>query len=127
MADISWASMLFVPSRSLGKAGLAIRTDELEKLGLDKPYTIQEFENTLAAFKDDGLKQPLVMLGPRRHSGQLAGCCSLIYLPSATASPMSVAPTYVEDGKIKFGPLEEGFKEYITLIHDWYEKGYIPF
>ena len=31
---------------------------------------------------------------------------------------MSVAPTYVEDGEIKFGPLEEGFKEYITLIHD---------
>ena len=30
-----------------GKAGLAIRTDELQKLGLDKPYTIEEFENTL--------------------------------------------------------------------------------
>ena len=26
--------------QSLGKAGLAIRTDELQKLGLDKPYTI---------------------------------------------------------------------------------------
>jgi putative aldouronate transport system substrate-binding protein len=39
--------------------------------------------------------------------------------------PMSVAPTYVVDGEIKFGPLEDGFKEYITLIHDWYEKGYI--
>ena len=38
---------------------------------------------------------------------------------------MSVAPTYVEDGEIKFGPLEDGFKEYITLIHDWYEKGYM--
>lgn len=72
--------------QSLGKAGLAIRTDELEKLGLDKPYTIEEFENTLAAFKDDGLKQPLVMLAPApfRTTGWLL---HLMYLPSATASP----------------------------------------
>ena len=38
---------------------------------------------------------------------------------------MSVVPTYVQDGEIKFGPVEDGFKDYITLMHDWYEKGYI--
>ncbi len=26
---------------------------------------------------------------------------------------MSVAPTYVQDGEIKFGPVEDGFKDYI--------------
>lgn len=110
--------------QSLGKAGLAIRTDELEKLGLDKPYTIEEFENTLAAFKDDGLKQPLVMLAPGAiQDNWLAAAFNVSAF--CNSFPMSVAPTYVEDGKIKFGPLEEGFKEYITLIHDWYEKGYI--
>ena len=110
--------------QSLGKAGLAIRTDELEKLGLDKPYTIEEFENTLAAFKDDGLKQPLVMLAPGAiQDNWLAAAFNVAAF--CNSFPMSVAPTYVEDGKIKFGPLGEGFKEYITLIHDWYEKGYI--
>ena len=110
--------------QTLGKAGLAIRTDELQKLGLDKPYTIEEFKNTLAAFKDDGLKQPLVMLAPGAiQDNWLAAAFNVSAF--CNSFPMSVAPTYVEDGEIKFGPLEEGFKEYITLIHDWYEKGYI--
>ncbi len=110
--------------QTLGKAGLAIRTDELQKLGLDKPYTIEEFENTLAAFKDDGLKQPLVMLAPGAiQDNWLAAAFNVSAF--CNSFPMSVAPTYVEDGEIKFGPLEKGFKEYITLIHDWYEKGYI--
>ena len=110
--------------QTLGKAGLAIRTDELQKLGLDKPYTIEEFENTLAAFKDDGMKQPLVMLAPGAiQDNWLAAAFNVSAF--CNSFPMSVAPTYVEDGEIKFGPLEEGFKEYITLIHDWYEKGYI--
>lgn len=110
--------------QTLGKAGLAIRTDELEKLGLDKPYTIEEFENTLAAFKDDGMKQPLVMLAPGAiQDNWLAAAFNVSAF--CNSFPMSVAPTYVEDGEIKFGPLEDGFKEYITLIHDWYEKGYI--
>lgn len=110
--------------QTLGKAGLAIRTDELEKLGLDKPYTIDEFENTLAAFKDDGLEQPLVMLAPGAiQDNWLAAAFNVSAF--CNSFPMSVAPTYVEDGEIKFGPLEDGFKEYITLIHDWYEKGYI--
>ena len=108
----------------LAKEGLAIRTDELQKLGLEKPYTIDDYENVLAAFKDDGLKQPLVMLAPGAiQDNWLAAAFNVSAF--CNSFPMSVAPTYVEDGEIKFGPLEEGFKEYITLIHDWYEKGYI--
>ena len=105
-------------------AGMVIRTDLLDKLNLDKPYTIEEYENVLAAFKDEGLKQPLVMLATGAIQGNLlAGAFGV----NAFASnfPMSVAPTYVEDGEIKFGPLEDGFKDYITLMHEWYEKGYM--
>lgn len=110
--------------QTLGKAGLAIRTDELQKLGLDKPYTIEEFKNTLAAFKDDGLKQPLMMLAPGAiQDNWLAGAFDVAAF--CNSFPMSVAPTYVQDGEIKFGPVEDGFKDYITLMHDWYEKGYI--
>ena len=108
----------------LAKEGLAIRTDELEKLGLDKPYTIEDFENVLAAFKDDGLKQPLMMLAPGAiQDNWLAGAFDVAAF--CNSFPMSVVPTYVQDGEIKFGPIEDGFKDYITLMHDWYEKGYI--
>ena len=108
----------------LAKEGLVIRTDELQKLGLDKPYTIDDFENVLAAFKDDGLKQPLMMLAPGAiQDNWLSGAFDVAAF--CNSFPMSVAPTYVQDGEIKFGPVEDGFKDYITLMHDWYEKGYI--
>ena len=109
---------------SLGRAGLVIRTDLLEKAGLDKPYTIEEFETTLAAFKDMGLEQPLMMLAPGAiQDNWLAAAFDVAAF--CNSFPQSVAPTYVQDGTIKFGPLEEGFKEYITLIKDWFDKGYI--
>ena len=108
----------------LAKEGLAIRTDELQKLGLEKPYTIDDYENVLAAFKDDGLKQPLMMLAPGAiQDNWLSGAFDVAAF--CNSFPMSVAPTYVQDGEIKFGPVEDGFKDYITLMHDWYEKGYI--
>ena len=108
----------------LAKEGLAIRTDELQKLGLEKPYTIDDFETTLAAFKDDGLKQPLMMLAPGAiQDNWLSGAFDVAAF--CNSFPMSVVPTYVQDGEIKFGPIEDGFKDYITLMHEWYEKGYI--
>lgn len=32
---------------------------------------------------------------------------------------------YVDNGKIKFGQMEPGFKSYLELMNKWYEKGYI--
>ena len=113
-----------VTEESLGKAGLVIRTDLLDKLGLDKPYTIDEYENVLAAFKDEGLAQPLMMLAPGAiQDNWLAAAFDVAAF--CNSFPMSVAPTYVKDGEIKFGPLEDGFLDYLTLVHEWYEKGYI--
>ena len=113
-----------VTEESLGKAGLVIRTDLLDKLGLDKPYTIEEYENVLAAFKDEGLEQPLMMLAPGAiQDNWLAAAFDVAAF--CNSFPMSVAPTFVKDGEIKFGPLEDGFLDYITLVHDWFDKGYI--
>ena len=110
--------------KGLGSGGMVIRTDLLEEAGLEKPYTIEEYENTLATFKDMGLEQPLMMLAPGAIQGNfLSGAFDVAAF--CNSFPMSVAPTYVEDGTIKFGPLEEGFKEYITLVKDWFDKGYI--
>lgn len=106
------------------KAGLVIRTDLLDKLGLDKPYTMEEWEDTLAAFKDEGLEQPLVMLAPGAiQDNWIASAFDVAAF--CNSFPMSVAPTYVVDGEIKFGPIEDGFLDYITLMNDWYTKGYI--
>ncbi|MBR5356910.1 MAG: hypothetical protein IK121_08325, partial [Lachnospiraceae bacterium] len=30
---------------------------------------------------------------------------------------------YQVDGKVKFGPMEDAYKDYLTLLNDWYNKG----
>lgn len=118
------AFFALVTEDSLSKAGLVIRTDELEKLGLDKPYTIDEWEETLEAFKNDGIDQPLVMLAPgAMMDNWIAGAFDVAAY--CNNFPMSAAPIFVKDGEIKFGPIEDGFLDYITLMNDWYNKGYI--
>lgn len=110
--------------KTLESAGMVIRTDLLEEAGLEKPYTIEDYDEVLAAFKDMGLEQPLMMLAPGAIQGNwLAGAYDVAAF--CNNFPMSVVPTYVVDGEIKFGPIEEGFKEYITKIKEWYDKGYI--
>ena len=70
------------------------------------------------------MKQPLMMLAPGAiQDNWLSGAFDVAAF--CNSFPMSVVPTYVQDGEIKFGPVEDGFKDYITLMHDWYEKGYI--
>lgn len=109
---------------SLGKAGLVIRTDLLEEAGLDKPYTIDEFDEVLATFKSMGLEQPLMMLAPGAiQDNWLAAAYDVAAF--CNSFPQSVAPTFVQDGEIKFGPLEDGFKEYILKVKEWFDKGYI--
>ena len=108
----------------LSKAGLVIRTDLLEKNGMDKPYTIDEWEETLAMFQNEGLEQPLMMLSPGAiQDDWIAAAFDVAAF--CNNFPQSTAPVYVEDGTIKFGPIEDGFYDYISLMHDWYEKGYI--
>ena len=109
---------------SLGKAGMVVRADLLEKHGMDKPYTIEEWDAALEMFKAEGLEQPLMMLAPGAIQGNfIAGAYDVAAF--CNSFPQSVAPTYVEDGTIKFGPLEDGFKDYILKIKEWYDKGYI--
>ena len=110
--------------KGLGSGGMVIRTDLLEKVGMEKPYTIEEYDAVLAAFKDLGLEQPLVMLSPGAIQGNfLAGAYDVAAF--CNSFPQSVAPTYVEDGTIKFGPLEDGFKDYLLKVKEWFDKGYI--
>lgn len=109
---------------SLGTFGPVIRTDLLEKAGLDKPYTIEEYENVLTSFKDMGIAEPLVLMS--------TGCAPNNFIAGAygisayqCTFPMTVAPFYVEDGTVKYGLVEDGYTDYMALIQDWLEKGLI--
>lgn len=97
-------------------AGLYVRGDWLEDCGLDTPETFEDWEEMLTAFKDKcGATAPLLL----HKTGYDSVFNCLVMGFGVTTS------WYQEDGKVKFGPAEEGWREYVTTMHDWYEKGLI--
>lgn len=92
--------------------GISIRKDFLDKVGMDVPETYDEWEKVLTAFKDKlGIEAPLYTSKYGIDNGEfMAG--------------YGVAPYfYQKNGEIKYGPMEDGYKEYLTLLNDWYKKG----
>ncbi len=91
---------------------LAIRQDFLDKVGMDVPTTYDEWETVLTAFKDQlGIEAPFYTSKYGIDNGEfMAG--------------YGIAPYFYQvDGEVKYGPLEDGYYDYLTMMHDWYEKG----
>lgn len=95
--------------------GPCIRRDWLEELGLEIPQTIDDWTNALRAFKEK-----------KNASAPLTGLIS--NLCTGESSTFSGAfgvgnRLYQEDGKVKYGPLEDGYKEFLTVLNQWYTEG----
>ena len=94
--------------------GISVRKDFLDKVGMDIPTTYDEWETVLTAFKDKlGIEAPLFTSKYGIDNGEfMAG--------------YGVAPYFYQvDGTVKYGPLEDGYKDYLTMMADWYKKGLI--
>lgn len=97
----------------MGEQGLAIRKDYLTAVGLNVPTTYDEWHTVLKAFKDKlNIEIPLYTskygIDP---SGELmAGYGTAPYF-------------YQDNGTIKYGPLDDGYKEYLTMLSQWYQEG----
>lgn len=90
--------------------GPVIRKDWLDELGLDLPKTSQDWENVLKEFKDK------------------KGCTAPLTLASSTKNVLfymfdSSLGLYIEDDKVKYGPLEPEFKNAVTSLRNWYANG----
>ncbi|WP_325176765.1 extracellular solute-binding protein [Paenibacillus alkalitolerans] len=99
--------------------GPIVRKDWLDELGLPIPETIDDWTAMLTAFKEKkGAAAPFAVNSkPRILNDFNSGAFSGAY---------GVARTfYLENGEIKFGPAEEGYKQFLALFRDWYAKGLI--
>lgn len=93
--------------------GPIIRKDWLDKLGMEVPETIDEWEKMLIAFKDElGVKVPLSFNGSFFGNGFFSG---------AYGAPQNFF--LGDDGKIKYGPLEPEFKDFLMRMNKWYKMG----
>jgi putative aldouronate transport system substrate-binding protein len=105
--------------------GAFIRTDYLEKVGLDIPTTYEELDEVLHAFQSElGLTEALMMPAGIVHTSN-ALCSGYGVFGGFSTSPMVTEPYYVVDGQVKFGIVEEGFKEYMEMFSTYYAEGII--
>lgn len=99
--------------------GPIIRKDWLDELGLPVPETIDDWTTMLRAFKEKkGAAAPLSFASKPRFFNESGN--------GAFIGAFGVSRGfYQEDGKVKFGPAEPGFKEYLRLFQGWYKEGLI--
>jgi len=92
--------------------GLAVRADWMEKLNLENPKTIDEWENVLTKMKENGAAIPF---------GGNAGILSTAFMPA-----FGINPGWYRDGDtIKYGKAQPQYKDFLVKMNDWYNKGLI--
>ena len=103
-------------------AGLQIRKDWLDELGMDVPTNYDEMHDALAGFKEKfGAKRALLLLGDT----QITGASIVGGLGSVGFYQNNPHNMYVEDGTVYNGFLSDGYKEYLQMIAQWYSEGLI--
>ncbi|PLT45163.1 extracellular solute-binding protein [Paenibacillus sp. FSL W8-1187] len=118
-ADGSYYAFPFIrgDERLLTYQGPIVRKDWLDELGLPVPETIGDWEQALTAFKErKGAQAPLTLLGTTNPLNGVEG--------GAFIGAFGIAKGfYVEEGKVRFGPAEPGYRDFLQLMRSWYEKG----
>lgn len=96
--------------------GMIIRKDWLDNAGLDLPVTYDDWEEMLTVFRDIySCEQPLY-ISSQGYSEKSPGF----------SSGFGAIPSMQMNGDmVEYGPATEGWKAYVTLMHNWYEKGLI--
>ena len=104
--------------------GPMIRKDWLDELGLDIPETYDELHDVLVAFKEKkGADAPLLLnyAATGINNGLVEGYGIFGLVADAATSE----PYYQVDDTVMYGPIQPEFKEYLTMVHDWYQEGLI--
>lgn len=96
-----------------------LRTDLLEKCGLEKPQTIAELENVLRVFKE---QDPV---GGGNTMGLVTSAEGLRKAFMGGFTKNGDGRFLDEDGKIKPYFLDPGYKDFVQTMHDWYADGLI--
>lgn len=111
------ATMVDQELRGLPYYGPLVNEAYLEQVGLAVPKTIADWEEMLAAFHNLGVKP--FSFGGEEGFAQLYDCF-------ASAYGVTMGNFYFqEDGVVRFSPFEDGFYDYLELLHRWYSNGWI--
>lgn len=90
-----------------------IRQDWLDELGLEIPQTYDQLHDVLTAFKDE------------------YNCSSALWIPNDGIETRLVfgfgvaTGWYLENNEIVYGQVQDGFRDYLKTMNQWYEEGLI--
>lgn len=91
---------------------LIVHESTMTQLGAEVPETIADWDALFAGMKDLGVTPYLLD----------ANGVNKLFVGAYGTYP----GFYVSlDGQVSYGYITEGFRDYLTQMHDWYEKGYI--
>ncbi len=92
-----------------------IRKDLLDKAGLDVPESFDEWNTALYKFKEMGVETPL--------SIQLTNKYLDTFSPFTGVFGFAGTFYHDENNKVRFGPYEPEFADYVRQLRKWYDDG----
>ena len=96
--------------------GPTIRKDFLDKVGMDLPETYDDWHEVLTAFKEQlGLEIPLYVNKDT----------FMWYSEFAAGYGVTKDWSLNTEGKVIYGPCEDGYGEYLDMMQQWYKEGLI--
>ena len=107
--------------------GMCLRKDWLDELGLDIPTTYNELYEVMSAIVNAyNPKEPISLDSTLayKHAWMSAGYGVGNYSVSSTEMLTSF---YLKDGgdTVTIALLDEDYKDYISMLHSWYEAGFV--
>ena len=111
--EIYGVPMVFTDRMQQVTWGVNIRKDWLDDLGMEVPSTVEEYYEALKGFREQkGAESPFtITFANLKRSNFLAGA-----FETSTSF-------FQKDGKILYGPIQVGYKEYLKTLNQWYEEG----
>lgn len=97
-----------------------IRQDWLEELGLEVPTTVDEWHEVLTAFKEKkGAEAPLCFDWTNFKDSNPIAFAFEVGTANGTQFILD------DEGKVAFAPAQEGYRDYLMTLNQWYEEGLI--
>lgn len=96
--------------------GFIARSDVLEANDIALPETYAQWDAMLASLQAVGFETPLAI-------PFIDGNFST-YNNLSAGFGVTHNDFFVRDGKVVYSPIQEGYRDYLRLLKDWYDKGY---
>ncbi|MBE5783090.1 MAG: extracellular solute-binding protein [Clostridiales bacterium] len=96
--------------------GFIAREDVMKENNIASPETYAQWEEMLKGFQAAGFETPLVI---PFADGNLSKYSNL-----AAGFGVTHDGFFIQGEKVVFSPILEGYRDYLRLLKDWYDKGY---